>query len=384
MIERSETMKHVFIIGSRGYHAKYGGWETFVSKLVDNYNDKDTIFYISSLSEGEKEEYKVNDNIIIKPFNIKQNGGLKMLLCTIKAFKYYLKYIKNNNIKNAYIYILGLKLGPLLKLNKKKIKNLKITTLVNPDGLEHQRSKWNYLVKKFFLLSEKWMLNSCNIIVCDGKGIKKYIDKKYPKLKCKTIYIAYGTDKIDLTKVNEKEILKEYNLPKNNYWLMVGRFVPENNYELVIKEYMNSNINKKLIIVSNISSSNYYKEVIEKTKCDIDSRIKFIDGIYDEIKLSVIRKNASLYIHGHSVGGTNPSLLEALNLTNLNILYDVNFNKDIGNKSCLYFKKEGSLTKILNNIDKYDSKKMGKECKNIIENNFTWKIIVDKYKEIFK
>ena len=141
-------MKHIFIIGARGYKASYGGWETFVTKLVDNYNDENTIFHISGLSENNnKIEYKINNRIITDSFYIKQNGGMKMLLCTIKAFMYYLKYIKNNNIEDAYIYVLGLKLGPFLKLYKNKINKLGITTLVNPDGLEHERSKWSYPVK---------------------------------------------------------------------------------------------------------------------------------------------------------------------------------------------------------------------------------------------
>ncbi len=377
-------MNHIFIIGSRGYKAKYGGWETFVTKLVDNYNDKNTIFHISGLSDEEdKLENKITTNIITDSFSIKKQGGLQMLLCTIKAFKYYIKYIKENNINKAYIYILGLKLGPFLKLNKNKLKKLGITTLVNPDGLEHERSKWSYPVKKYFLLSERWMLKNCDIIVCDAKGIKEYIDNKYPKLKNKTTYIAYGTDKIDLSKENEEQVLSEYNLKKENYILMVGRFVPENNYELVINGYMNSDIKKDLIIISNISSSNYYNEVLEKTNCQKEKRIKFINGVYNEKKLSIIRKNAFAYIHAHSVGGTNPSLLEALSLTKLNILYDVNFNKDVGLDSCLYFKEKVALTKILNNIENYDRDKLGVKAKNIIEKNYTWKIIVNKYKKIF-
>ena len=214
--------------------------------------------------------------------------------------------------------------------------------------------------------------------------IKKYIDSKYPTLRKKTIYIAYGTNKVDLSDINEKGVLEEYGLKKDNYLLMVGRFVPENNFELVINEFIKSNINKNLVIISNLSSSNYYNEIISKTNCLTDKRIIFINGVYDEKKLSTIRKNAYAYIHGHSVGGTNPSLLEALSLTKLNILYDVNFNKDVGKESCLYFKKDGSLTKILDNINNYDRKKMGKEAKKIIEENFTWQIIVDKYKNIFR
>jgi rhamnosyltransferase len=378
-------MKHIFIIGSRGYKANYGGFETFVTKLVDNYNDSNVIFHVSGLSNDKNIlNNKINDNLISDSFNIKANGGLKMLLCTIKSFLFYIKYIKKNNINNCYIYVLGLKLGPLLKIYKNKLKRYGITVMVNPDGLEYKRSKWNNLVKKFFLLSEKWMLLNSDIIVCDAIGIKEYIDNKYLSLKDKTIYIAYGTDDFNFANVNEEEILKKYKIKKDSYFLMVGRFVPENNYELVINEFMKSKTDKRLIIISNISSSNYYNEVVSNTNCNKDKRIIFIDGIYNEIELSTIRKNAYAYIHGHSVGGTNPSLLEALNLTDLNILYDVNFNRDIGNDSCLYFKEDNSLTNIIDNINKYDRKKMGKSAKKIIKENFTWKIIVNKYKDVFK
>ena len=147
---------------------------------------------------------------------------------------------------------------------------------------------------------------------------------------------------------------------------------------------MKSTTKKELIIISNISMTNYYNTLVKNTNCLSDKRIHFIDGVYDEIKLSVIRKNAYAYIHGHSVGGTNPSLLEALSLTDLNILYDVEFNKDVGRDSCLYFKNEDDLVKILDNLETFDKEKMGASCKEIIKNNFTWNIIVKKYKKIFK
>ena len=136
---------------------------------------------------------------------------------------------------------------------------------------------------------------------------------------------------------------------------MVGRCVPENNYELVINEFMNSDIDKNLVIITNLSSSNYYDKLKISTNFNKDTRIKFIDGVYDKEELAVIRRNAYLYIHGHSVGGTNPSLIEAMSLTDLNILYDVCFNHDIGLDTCLYFK-----------------------------DNFTWDIIVNEYKKLFK
>ena len=380
-------MKNVFIIGSRGYHASYGGWETFVSNLTDHYKDKNTRFYISKYTEDKEEKTKIiNDNITVFPIYVKKSGSATMFFYSIKAFKYSINYIKQNKLKNTYLYMLGLKLFNYLWLYEKRLKKLSITTLVNPDGLEHERSKWSYPVKKFFLLSEKLMLNHTDIIICDAKGIKSYIEKKYPNLKSITKYIAYGSEKYDFKNINEEKILNEYNLKKNNYCLMVGRCVPENNYELIIKEFMNSKIKKELIIITNLSSSNYYEELKQITNCDKDKRIHFIDGVYDKEKLAVIRKNAYLYIHGHSVGGTNPSLIEALSLTDINILYDVCFNKDVGETSCLYFKEKNSLTKILDNEKELDKKRkeLSNHAKEIIKTNFTWDIIVLEYQKIFK
>ena len=252
--------------------------------------------------------------------------------------------------------------------------------------VENIRSKWSYPVKKFFLISEKLMLNYSDIIICDAIGIEKYIHKKYPKLKNVTKYIAYGTNEVKISKSEEEKVLEEYKIKKNNYLLVVGRCVPENNLELIKKDFMNSKIDKDLLIITNLSSGGYYKKLINKTDCKKDNRIRFIDGVYDETKLSIIRKNAYLYIHGHSVGGTNPSLLEALSLTDLNILYDVCFNHDVGRDACLYFKEEGSLTTLLNDTKSLDKNKhvLGNKAKEIIKDYYTWDIIVDKYKEIFK
>ena len=380
-------MKNIFIVGSRGYHYNYGGWETFTTNLVDNYNDKNTNFYVSMYTNDDTlKEYKPSPNITVNPIFVKSNTKGKMFIYTVRAFKNYINYIENNKIDNCYMYILGLKLFHYLKLYRKKIKELNIKLIVNPDGMEWMRSKWSYPVKKFFLLSEKLMLNNCDLIICDGLGIKEYIDNKYPKLKDITTYIAYGYNEYDFSKVDEDKILKKYHLTKNNYLLMVGRCVPENNYELVIKDFMKSKIDKELVIISNLTGSTYFSELLTRTNFNKDKRIIFIDGVYDPVELATVRKNAYLYIHGHSVGGTNPSLIEALSLTDLNILYDVCFNHDIGLDYCLYFKEEGSLTKLLDNKKLLDEsiKELGSKAKKHVKDNFTWEIIVNKYKDIFK
>lgn len=383
-------MKNIFIVGSRGYHASYGGWETFVSNLVDYYCDKNVRFYVGVLTEDKDKDRvveKVNNNLYLNYIYVnKDMGSPKMFIYSIKSYLESLNYIKKNKLKNSYIYVLGLKLGPMLWFYKRIRRKYNIKVMVNPDGLEHRRSKWNKVVQFCFLLSEWSMINHCDMVVSDSLGIKSYIEGKYKRALGKTTYIAYGAREFDFDNVDEDEILSEYNLKKDSFCLMVGRCVPENNYELVIREFMKSKIKKDLVIITNLSSSNYYDELVSKTGCDKDKRIHFINGVYDGVKLATIRKNAYLYIHGHSVGGTNPSLIEAISLTDLNVLYDVCFNHDIGMDTCLYFKEEGSLTRVLDDKKILDSskKKLGVMAKENFKNNFTWEKIVLEYKKIFK
>lgn len=379
-------MKNIFIIGSQGYNKNYGGWETFVKNLCDFYDKSKANLYVSELTFNKNDKNYKKNGINCLPIYTKKIGNATMFLNALLAFKYVKKYIRVNNIENPIIYILGLRLGPILCFSKPYLKKHKIKTYINPDGLEWKRSKWNKFIKYCFKYSEKTMTRHCDGIICDSKGIKTYLEDEYPNNKVPKTFIAYGTKVIDLNDIDEKSILNEYLLKKNDYYLVVGRCVPENNFELIIREFMNSKTDKKLIIISNIEGNKYYEDLKSITNSDSDQRICILPGIYDEVKLSVIRKNAFAYIHGHSVGGTNPSLLEALSLTELNILYDVNFNHQVGLNSCLYFFKENSLTKILNKEEYLKSirKEKGKLAKKRIKDEYTWEYIVNKYEKVFK
>ena len=114
-------MKNVFIIGARGYHENYGGWETFVTNLVDNYNDSNTLFYISKITTNNEEVININDNIKVFPIKVKNYNGINMFKYAIKSLNQTIEYIEKNKINNAYIYILGLKLLNYLGLKKNKL-----------------------------------------------------------------------------------------------------------------------------------------------------------------------------------------------------------------------------------------------------------------------
>ena len=383
-------MKNVIIIGSRGYRYNYGGWETFVTELVNNSVDKDIRYFIPYLTDN-----KINDKKITHSGNIEQvelytkkKGFVTMFNFTIKSMEYYIKYLTEHNLKNVIMVILGCKIGPLMPRYYKKLNKLGVKVIMNPDGLEWKRDKWNKVIKKCFKISEKYHVKYADHVVCDSNSIKEYIDQEY-KVKDKSSFIAYGTylDGVVKDKDRCKKFFKENKIKEHNYYLYVGRFVPENNIETIISEYMQSSTDKKLYIVTNYEKNSFYNHLKVVTDFESDDRIVFLGPIYDKELLTYMRDNAYGYIHGHSAGGTNPSLLEALAHTSINILFDVEYNKEVGKDKCYYFSKvNSSLARQINICDKLTKKEidiLGKECLNIIKNNYTWEIIVNKYNDLF-
>ncbi len=274
---------------------------------------------------------------------------------------------------------------------KSKIKNMGINLLVNPDGHEWKRAKWNKLVRKYWKISEKLMVKNADLLICDSINIEKYIKEDYKEFNPNTTFIAYGADtnKSKLSD-NDRKLLtwyKEKGISEKNYYLVVGRFVPENNYETMITEFMKSSTEKDFVLITNIEHNKFYDELKQKTNFDKDKRIKFVGTVYDQELLKKIRENAYGYLHGHEVGGTNPSLLEALATTNLNILLDVGFNREVAQGGAVYFTKENkNLANLIEVLDKKDNsfiESLGEKAKIRIKENYTWDKIIDDYENLF-
>lgn len=383
-------MKHIFIIGSKGIPSNYGGYETFVDKLTE-YNDNPNIKYhvACAVDNLEKTEFEYNN---AHCFNIKWKklGAARAIFYDIDALKYSINYAKQNNIKNPIFYILACRIGPFIKKYKKQIKKLNGRLYVNPDGHEWLRSKWSAPVRKYWKISEQLMVKHADLLICDSKNIQKYIKETYKKYNPNTTFIAYGaeTSKSILKDNDSKWVnwLKEKGLTANNYYLVVGRFVPENNYETMIKEFMKSKTTKDFALITG-TNEEFLNELEQRTGYKKDKRIKFVGTVYDKELLKKIRENAYGYLHGHEVGGTNPSLLEALALTPLNLLLNVGFNKEVAEDSALYWSKEnGSLAHLLDECDKLSEKKivdLNIKSTNRIEKEYSWEFITSKYEEIF-
>lgn len=382
-------MKHVFIIGSKGIPANYGGFETFVEKLTEQQKSKEIKYHVSCLADNDN-EFEHNG---ARCFNVKvpNIGPAKAVYYDIVALKECIKYIKENNIKNPIIYILACRIGPFVRKYKKQLQRLGGTLFVNPDGHEWKRAKWNAATRKYWKISERLMVKHSDLLVCDSINIEKYIKEDYKQYNPNTTFIAYGAD-MEKSKLdnNDPKLFKWYEekgVKEKEYYLVVGRFVPENNYETMITEFMKSNTNKDFVLITNVEKNKFYEELKVKTGFDKDPRIKFVGTVYDQELLKKIRENAYGYFHGHEVGGTNPSLLEALATTKLNLLLDVGFNREVGLDGAIYWsKKENELSKLIEQADDFEEEKIttiGKLAKERILQSYSWSRIISKYEKQF-
>lgn len=397
-------MQHVFIVGAKSI-GQYGGYETFVDKLTEYHQDNKKIKYhiaCKANGQGYMDERKLDKvtrinssefiyhNAHCFKLEVPDIGPVQAIYYDIKALEYCCDYITKNKIKHPIVYILACRIGPFLRKYKKIIHDTGGTLYVNPDGHEWKRAKWSAPVRKYWKISERLMVKYANLLVCDSKNIEKYINSEYKKYSPKTTFIAYGSDVVP-SKLSDDSPeflnwLEAQNLISANYYISVGRFVPENNFETMIREFMKSNTQKDFVIITT-NNEKYFKQLDKKLHFNFDKRIKFAGTVYNKELLKKIRENAFAYFHGHEVGGTNPSLLEALGTTKLNLLYKVGFNKEVAGDAALYWTKEnGSLAGLIDFTDKMSVSEINKyetKAKKRIKSAYNWEYICDRYEGEF-
>ncbi len=401
-----KPVQHVFIIGSKSI-GQYGGYETFVDRLIGEHEKEKSLKYhvaCKANGDGYMDESKLNPIRIIKTnkdgsvteFEYKNAHVFKIPCPAIgpavaiyydrAAVKYSIEYCKENHIEHPIFYILTCRIGLFINPLVKQIRAIGGKYYLNPDGHEWKRAKWPAPVRKYWKWSEKKMVACADLVICDSVNIEKYIKEEYHHPN--TTYIAYGADveKSSLPDTDPKFVnwLNKNNLKTEQYYLVVGRFVPENNYETMIREFMNSKSSKDFALITNVNDE-FLAELESKLHWKRDPRIKFVGTVYDRELLKKIRENAYAYFHGHEVGGTNPSLLEALGSTNLNLLLDVGFNREVGQDAALYWSKaEGNLAELIDRVDTMDRKQCEEyahKAKERIKSAYSWQFIGEEYRK---
>lgn len=355
----------VSIVGTRGIPANYGGFETFaqeISPLLVNENRKITV-YCDKPSGDHSDLYK--------GVELRYSTTTKTKNPLLYYFNTLRQALKRSDVvivagtAGAFFYILNIFYGK--------------TIVTNCDGIESRRTKWKFLKRTFVRATEIVAMRLSKIIIADSKGIANYLISKYSKkIHAKIRTIEYGAS---INEYKAQSVLNKYGVSDNNYFLVVSRLEPENNIQLIIEGYHKSKSNKPLIIIGNKLETEYVKRLLTYSS----SSIVFLGGIYNPLELAALRTSCFAYIHGHSVGGTNPSLLEAMGSKNICICHDNIFNREVTTNEMFYFSDAESLSHSICTIETLDSREISR-LKNISFNRITsyynWQNIANKYSEL--
>ena len=353
--------KSVAILGTVGVPAKYGGFETLVDNLV-RYHDANSLpilvtIYCSSKSYPIKQSAYLSASLKYIP--IKANG-IQSVMYDITSL-----FISVWN-RSDIILLLGVS-GALVLPFVRIISSAKIIT--NIDGVEWKREKWSPLAKFFLRFSEKIAVKFSHSLIADNDEIAKYVHQAYD---VRTHVIPYGGDHA----VSVEDVsVESLNLPQK-YIFSVCRIEPENNLHLIIEAFINDE-SQSLVVVGNWLNSEYGQNL--KHKCSTSNNIFLLDPIYDLGKLKTLRSKAFAYIHGHSAGGTNPSLVEAMHFGRPVIAYDCEFNRCTTENQALFFKTSDDIISLLRTINESKSKQVGESMLKIAQQRYTWDVVAKQY-----
>ena len=352
------------ILGTRGIPNAYGGFEQFAQYLSHGLIEKGHDVWVYNSSEH--------------PFKEKNWKGVNIIHCkdwehrigTAGQFIYDYNCFTDARKRNFDILLqLGYTSNSIWFWRWPDTINI-----MNMDGMEWKRSKYGAITKKFLKIAEWLGAKKSNVLIADSIGIEQYLLKKYKR---KASFIPYGADVVVST---NSSILSKFKLRANDYYLIIARMEPENNIEMIIQGYIASQQSSPLVIVG--STSNTYGSYLEKTYKH--QQVFFIGSIYEMPTINSLRSHAKLYFHGHSVGGTNPSLLEAMAASCYIAAHRNIFNASILNEDASYFTDANKVSSILQNLHT-TSEIEAKKSRNLekIKTQYRWNIIIDAYESVF-
>lgn len=356
----------IAIIGTVGIPANYGGFETLAEQLIRHNQSDDLQYAVYCSKKSYSEERWVYHGAKTEYVRLNANG--------IQSIPYDILSLIRAARKSDVILILGVSgcaFLPIFRIfSKKKL-------IINIDGLEHRRDKWNNWIRKFLKFSEKQAIKYGDIIVTDNQGITDYVKTEYNK---SSELIAYGGDHV-LTDIDDKftdRVLKDYELQKDKYALGICRIEPENNVHLILEAFEKAQ--KKLVFIGNWQKSEFGRNLVEKYKNS--EYIKIMSAVYDLNVLNVLRSNCNIYLHGHSAGGTNPSLVEAMFFGKPIIAFDCVYNRETTEYKADYFSSVQQLITILNGDD-LNYTDNAKAMKEIANRRYRWVTIARQYENLY-
>ena len=355
----------IAIIGSRGYPYVYSGYETLIKELAERF-----------IKSGHHVRVYCHSSLFKK--KPKLVNGIELVYTPSIETKFlsqfsnsFLSFIHVCFSRTDVVFVVNSANGPfglLTKIFRKK-------TCINVDGLEWLRPKWKGLGSIYFRFASKLATIFFDEIITDSVEMNKVYRNKFDK---KSTVIAYGsTMKVD----KKSKVLEKFSLRKNDYYLIVGRLIPDNNSKLIIEGFLKSHSNKKIVIVGDVPYNDDYASNIKLLK---SQKIVFTGYVKDQVDLTTLYNNCFGYIHGHEFGGTNPTMINALDLNCQILALDTVFNREmLENKNSVFFDKN-SISKKINEFEERRSGLILKNSNYKLPKKYNWNFISNQYLEVFQ
>ena len=353
--------QNIAILGTVGVPANYGGFETLAENLV-RYHDTALLkslltVYCSSKNCPSKDESYLSARLKYVPLNA---NGAQSIFYDIWSL---LSAVWHHNDFILLLGVSGAIALPLVRL----VSSARIIT--NIDGIEWRREKWQGWAKYFLRFSEKMAVRFSHEVIADNAAIAEYVADRYG---VKSHVIAYGGD--HAIAVDEVAV-SEYVLPES-YAFSVCRIEPENNIHMILAPFAKLK-SHALVMVGNWNNSEYGRALREQYASCVN--LFLLDSIYDAGKLKYLRSRASFYIHGHSAGGTNPSLVEAMHFGKCVLAFDCNYNRSTTEDKALFFKSSDGLKRLMESMEVIEVGKVSRDMAEIAKRRYTWHIVAEQY-----
>lgn len=356
-------MIRLAILGTRGLPARYGGFETFAEQISTRLAARGvdvTVFCPSPIPKCDETYCGVRLKFVRFPSMGKYSEMLWDALCFCAARRSF-----------DVVYMLGL--GGAFAAWVPRLFGAAVW--VNTDGIEWKRSKFNWSQRSYLAIAEALSVLFANRIIADSGAIASYLRKRYRAL-LSVSTIAYGAEVP--SEEPDSRLIAEWDLEPGRYYLAVCRLEPENHVLEIMEGFEASRSPLSLVILGKVENPNSYVRALLNKR---SSRIRFLGTVFDQERLTALRFYARAYMHGHSVGGTNPSLLEAMACSNLIIAHDNPFNREVLGEAGLFFSSAGELTSQIEAIDagRVRSQEMRSAARNRIRERYLWDQIADAY-----
>lgn len=354
----------IAILGTRGIPNNYGGYEQITEQLAAGLVERghEVTVYNSHNHPNQEKNWK--------GITIQHCYDPEYLISTAGQFIYDLNCIRHARKNNFDVWLF---MGYTSSSVWHMLYPEDSVVISNMDGVEWKRAKYAKPVQSFLKYAERLAVKYSRFHIADSPAIKEYLDKRFG---INVHFIPYGAT---LPSKQRKGVLRKYCVSPNDYHLLIARMEPENNIEMILDGFHASSIDKKFLVIGN-PNNKFGKHLTGKYHKD--ERVQFLGGLFDQEVVHSLRANTALYFHGHSVGGTNPSLLEAMASGALIAAHDNVFNKTVLGGEALYF---NDSTEVKNLVEQEPCSRQKaaftEKNRQKIEQQYNWEIIIDSYEE---